>query len=206
MKGTEPSLFATGVYGVVKVAACACFLTFVADSLGRRWSLIWTGFAQGLAMFVVGIYGRVNPPVEGKPIPPFGYVAITCIFLWTVFFQFGWGPCCWIVISEIPTARLRAMNVALGALTQWLFNFIIARTVLTMQLTMGYKGYGMFFMFGSFGFAMGTFVYFFIPETKGLSLEKMDELFGVTQLVKNIDEEPEARAGNIREQPVEKRQ
>lgn len=58
-----------------------------------------------------------------------------------MFFQFGWGPCCWIVISEIPTARLRAMNVALGALTQWLFNFIIARTVLTMQLTMGYKGY-----------------------------------------------------------------
>ncbi|WYZ38722.1 hypothetical protein EsH8_III_000636 [Colletotrichum jinshuiense] len=206
MSGTESSLFATGVYGVVKVAACACFLTFVADSLGRRWSLIWTGFAQGLAMFIVGIYGRVSPPVEGKPIPPFGYVAITCIFLWTVFFQFGWGPCCWIVISEIPTARLRAMNVALGALTQWLFNFIIARTVLTMQLTMGYKGYGMFFMFGSFGFAMGIFVYFFIPETKGLSLEKMDELFGVTQMVKNIEDEPEARAGSIHEKPAEKRQ
>lgn len=70
MSGTEASLFATGIYGVVKVAACACFLTFVADSLGRRWSLIWTGFAQGLAMFVVGIYGRVNPPVEGEPVSP----------------------------------------------------------------------------------------------------------------------------------------
>lgn len=38
----------------------------------------------------------------------------------------------------------------------------------------------MFFMFGSFCFLMGIFVYFFVPETKGLSLEKMDELFGVT--------------------------
>ncbi|TDZ73152.1 putative quinate permease [Colletotrichum trifolii] len=205
MSGTEASLFATGIYGVVKVAACACFLVFVADSLGRRRSLVWTGFAQGLAMFVVGIYGRVNPPVEGQPIPPFGYVAITCIFLWTVFFQFGWGPCCWILVSEIPTARLRALNVALAALTQWLFNFVIARTVLTMQLTMGYKGYGMFFMFGSFGFAMGLFVYFFVPETKGLSLEKMDELFGVTQMAKNIDDEPEARAGSAGDKAAEKR-
>lgn len=43
--------------------------------------------------------------------------------------------------SEIPTARLRALNVAMGAATQWLFNFIIARTVLTMQVTMGTAGY-----------------------------------------------------------------
>lgn len=49
-----------------------------------------------------------------------------------------------------------------------------------MQATMGKAGYGMFFMFGSFCFLMGLFVYFFVPETKGLSLEKMDELFGVT--------------------------
>lgn len=43
-------------------------------------------------------------------------------------FQFGWGPVCWILVSEIPTARLRAMNVALGAATQWLFNFVVARS------------------------------------------------------------------------------
>lgn len=49
----------------------------------------------------------------------------------------------------------------------------------------------MFFMFGTFSFCMGIFVYFFIPETKGLSLEKMDELFGVTHQVKQLDDEPE---------------
>ncbi|RBQ72904.1 hypothetical protein VDGD_08381 [Verticillium dahliae] len=208
MSGTESSLFATGIYGVVKVVGCACFLIFVADSLGRRRSLIWTGIGQGIAMYIVGIYGRVEPPVEGEPISPFGYVAITCIFIWVVFFQFGWGPCCWILVSEIPTARLRALNVALAAATQWLFNFIIARTVLTMQLTMGYKGYGMFFMFGSFSFVMAVIVYFLIPETKGLSLEQMDELFGVNDMVKTMDDEPEVAAGttiqDVAEWPREK--
>ena len=51
---------------------------------------------------------------------------------------------------------------------------------------------GMFFMFGSFDIIMGFFVYFFVPETKGISLEKMDELFVVTETAKKLDEEADA--------------
>ncbi|KAH6611359.1 general substrate transporter [Trichoderma cornu-damae] len=204
MTGNDSSLFATGVYGVVKTAACSIFLVFVADSLGRRWSLLWTAGAQGIFLYIVGIYGRVQPPVAGQPVTAFGYVAITCIYLWAASFQFGWGPVCWILVSEIPTARIRAMNVAIGAATQWLFNFVCARSVLTMQTTMGKAGYGMFFMFGTFCFTMGIFVWFFVPETKGLSLERMDELFGVAELAKEVDAEPEpGRANSIREQRAE---
>jgi hypothetical protein len=80
-------------------------------------------------MFVIGFYVRFDPPVSGHPIPPVGYFALACIFFFAAFFQFGWGPCCWIIVSEIPTARLRAMNVALAAATQWLFNFVVAQAV-----------------------------------------------------------------------------
>jgi hypothetical protein len=41
---------------------------------------------------------------------------------------------------------------------------------------------------------MFFFVWFLIPETKGLSLEKMDELFGVTELVKNVEDDRERQA------------
>ncbi|KAG6023197.1 hypothetical protein E4U19_004520 [Claviceps sp. Clav32 group G5] len=197
MTGTDTSLFATGVYGVVKTVACIVFLLFVADSLGRRRSLLWTSPMLMIVLFIIGIYGRVQPPVEHQPVTAFGYVAITCIYLWAAFFQFGWGPACWILVSEIPTARLRAVNVSIGAATQWLFNFIMARTVLTMQNTMGYKGYGMFFMFGSFDVLMGIFVYVFVPETKGLSLERMDELFGMTETTKQLDTEVEGGDGQV---------
>jgi hypothetical protein len=82
MTGTTASLFATGVYGVVKTAGILVFLIFVADSLGRRRSLLWTSAAQAIVMYIVGIYGRVQPPVKGEPVTAFGYVAITCIYLW----------------------------------------------------------------------------------------------------------------------------
>ncbi|KAK3382062.1 general substrate transporter [Lasiosphaeria ovina] len=180
LTGPSTSLFSTGIYGIVKVTSCIIFLLFMADSLGRRRSLLWTSIAQGLAMFYIGLYIRISPPIKGQPVPPAGYFALVSIFLFAAFFQFGWGPACWIYASEIPTARLRSLNVSYAAATQWLFNFVVARAVPTMLVTVGSNGYGAYLVFGSFCFAMFFFVWFFIPETKGVSLEHMDQLFGVT--------------------------
>ncbi|KAF1958909.1 general substrate transporter [Byssothecium circinans] len=192
--GINTPLFATGIYGVVKMVACAAFLLFAADSLGRRRSLLWTSIAQGLAMFYIGLYVRIAPPKQGAAIPPAGYFSLVCVFLFAGFFQWGWGPVCWIYVSEIPTARLRSLNVAIAAATQWLFNFVVARATPVMMVTVGKQGYGAFLIYGSFCFTMFFFVWFFIPETKGLSLEKMDDLFGITELVKQIEEDREGRA------------
>jgi len=68
MTGTSVQLFATGVYGIVKTVGCLCFLAFVVDSLGRRWSLLWTSAAQAIAMYIVGAYGKTEPPVKGQPV------------------------------------------------------------------------------------------------------------------------------------------
>lgn len=81
LTGTSTSLFSTGIYGIVKVTSCIIFLLFMADSLGRRRSLLWTSIGQGLAMFYIGLYVRIAPPKEGETVPPAGYVALVCIFL-----------------------------------------------------------------------------------------------------------------------------
>lgn len=162
--GAKSGLFATGIYGVCKVVACATFLLFAADSLGRRKSLLWTSLAQAACMFIIGAFVLHNgPPKAGAPIPAFGYVALVCIFLFACIFQFGWGPVCWILVSEIPTARLRAMNVALAAATQWLFNFVVAKAVPIMLVRVGRGGYGTYFIFGSFCFSMFFFVVSTVP-------------------------------------------
>ncbi|UPX13637.1 uncharacterized protein EKO05_0004138 [Ascochyta rabiei] len=194
LEGNEVKLFATGIYGIVKMIACLAFLIFAADSLGRRRSLLWTSVAQGLAMLYIGLYMRFDPPVPGKAVPGAGYFALVCVFLFAGFFQFGWGPVCWIYVSEIPAARLRSLNVAIAAATQWLFNFVVARATPVMMTTVGFNGYGTFLIYGCFCFSMFFFVWFLVPETKGLSLEKMDDLFGITELIKNIEADREGRA------------
>ncbi|KAF2022005.1 general substrate transporter [Aaosphaeria arxii CBS 175.79] len=198
LQGNTTKLFATGIYGVVKMVTCAAFLLFAADSLGRRRSLLWTSIAQGSAMMYIGLYVRISPPLPNQDVPPAGYFALVCIFLFAGFFQFGWGPVCWIYVSEIPTARLRSLNVSIAAATQWLFNFVVARATPNMMATVGSHGYGAFIIYSSFCYAMFFFVWFLIPETKGLSLEKMDDLFGVTELVKNLENDREAH-GSVTE-------
>jgi hypothetical protein len=103
LTGNESSLFATGIYGLVKMTTCALFLLLVADSLGRRKSLLWTSIAQGVSMFYIGFYVRFDPPKPHQAVPPVGYVAIVMIFLFASFFQFGWGPVCWIYVYAITS-------------------------------------------------------------------------------------------------------
>lgn len=79
--GTSTSLFSTGVYGIVKTVACSCFLLFMADSFGRRRSLLLSSVMQGVCMFYIGLYLRISPPVKGDPVPGQGYVALVCIFV-----------------------------------------------------------------------------------------------------------------------------
>lgn len=87
------------------------------------------------------------------------------------------------------------MNVAFAAATQWLFNFVVARSVPAMLVTVGGPtGYGTYLIFGSFCFSMFVFVWFFVPETKGVSLEHMDELFGLSDgPAKSVGEEDATR-------------
>lgn len=181
--GEENELFATGIYGLVKLVAVVVFLIFVADSLGRRRSLIWTGIGQGLTMLYIGIFIRVAQPTQGSEVSAAGYVALICVFLFACMFQFGWGPVCWIYVSEIATARLRATNVSFAAATQWLFNFVVSRAVPPMLEELGVGGFGTYIFFSCFCFTMAIFVWFLIPETKGLSLESMNELFGFQEML-----------------------
>ncbi|KAJ9639062.1 hypothetical protein H2204_003970 [Knufia peltigerae] len=176
----ENSLFATGVYGIVKMASCAIFIVFLADTLGRRWSFVWTGFFMWFCMFYLGFYVRFDPPAEDAPVSSAGYAALVFVYLFAAAFQFGWGPCCWIYSSEISTQRLRGLTVSYAAATQWVFNLVVARSTPVMLDTVGSHGYGTYFIYGSFCFAIAVGAYYLVPETKGVSLERMDELFGVT--------------------------
>lgn len=85
----------------------------------------------------------------------------------------GWNiP--WIVASEIFPTRVRSFCLVFTTCSHWLGEFYTSYAVTYMFASITY---GTFIFFGSMTVIGGIYVYLFLPETKGVSLEQMDDLF-----------------------------
>ena len=103
-------------------------------------------------------------------------IAFSCTFIAS--FAATWGPLAWVVVGEIFPLRVRAKSVAVCAASNWLFNFAIAyATPYLVDSEHANLQSKVFFIWGGCTFLCFLFVYFFIYETKGLTLEQIDQLF-----------------------------
>ncbi|KAI5476175.1 hypothetical protein MNV49_000336 [Pseudohyphozyma bogoriensis] len=178
---TNTSLY-TGIYGVIKAAASVVFLLWLIDTWGRRQPLLFGAAGSAICMFYLGIYNKVGHPSTEKVLSAStiagGKAATAAIMIFGAIFCLGWNGLAWVICAEIYPLRLRSLAATYTACCQWLFQFIITRTTPTMELTMGTGAWGMFILFGMFCVLSGVFAYFCVPETKGRSLEDMDDVFG----------------------------
>ncbi|KAF7939367.1 uncharacterized protein EAE97_007447 [Botrytis byssoidea] len=174
LKGTSAGLFATGIYGVVKVCITALGLMFATEQVGRKWCLIVGGLGQAFAMFYIGINQAVNPPIDGAPLDGNSIFAIICVYLFVVFYSFGWGPIPFVLSSECSPNHLRSFSMALAIAVQWLFNFVISK--ITPFMLSGIT-YGTFLLFGGCCILMTIYAVICVPETKNVPLERIHTLF-----------------------------
>ena len=84
------------------------------------------------------------------------------------------GPVSWTYPAEIFPMRVRAKAVSLSTAANWVFNFALAWAVPPGLANIAYKTY---FVFGTFNFAGFIHVFFCFPETKGNTLEEIEEIF-----------------------------
>lgn len=95
-------------------------------------------------------------------------------YLWTIFYTPSWNGTPWVYNSEMFPQNVRTLGQAFAAASNWLFNFIVARFTAQMFTAMGY---GVYLLFASLMMCSIVFVWFLLPETKGVPLESMDRLF-----------------------------
>jgi hypothetical protein len=176
LKGTNTGLYATGIYGIVRLISVCIAMIWVVDRFGRRKMLMAGSAVMSISMWYIGAFVKVANPSASEEISAGGYAAATFIYIYAVGYCFSWAGIPWIYASEIFPLRIRSVCMAICVGTHWLMNFVIARSVPYMISNIGG---GTYFVFASFQAASIAFVYFFMPETKGMSLEAMDELFGV---------------------------
>jgi hypothetical protein len=117
--------------------------------------------------------GGTLSAAAGAQVGAKGYVAMICIYIFAVGYEFSWGPVVWVVCSEIYPTRIRAMSLSITTAFNWAMNACIAK-VTPIMIT--HITYGTYFFFGSCAVLMGVFTYLLLPETRGRSLEEMDEV------------------------------
>lgn len=125
---SNASLFATGIYGTVKVITTGIFLIFGIDFIGRKYSLMGGAAWMAAMMFIIGAVLATypsNPDADSVSSPSIAMVAM--IYLYVIGYSASWGPVPWVYLSEIFPTRLRSYGVGMGSATQWLFNFVITK-------------------------------------------------------------------------------
>ncbi|CAO3700999.1 hypothetical protein G6F70_007917 [Rhizopus microsporus] len=182
LTGTSVSLLATGVVGIINFVMT--FPTvFLLDIVGRKHTLMVASIVMAICMIIVAIITALfqhdwpNHTAEG-------WVSVAFIYVFIANFAYGWGPIAWVIPSEIFPLRARAKAMSVTTSANWMCNFIIGLIVPTMLANITY---GTYIFFACFLLLSFFFVWLFVPETKGRSLEEMDEIFGGQSAVRDAE-------------------
>jgi MFS family permease len=167
------SLLATGVVGIINVLTTIPAMLFI-DKVGRKKLLLCGSFGMLICQLITGVLGaRYESSWDANRAA--GWGAVVMIWLYIFFFAFSWGPGSWTLIAEIFPLSIRAKGTSISASSNWMNNFAVA--FMTPPMLDGLR-WGTFIFFSACCLIGGLFVLFFLPETKGKTLEEMDFVFG----------------------------
>lgn len=179
---TRESLLIVGISGALSIVWCTIGLALL-DRVGRVKPLLVSAAGLAAALLVNAVQGQYFDPSNGAQLR--SMVAMNFAFS---FFYTPLGIISWVYPAEIFPVECRALGNAVTTFVNWTVNLIFAQFSPQALSAIEFKYFYVFLVFNVIAF----FCYwFFYPETKGRSLEQMDELFG-DQLVPHALKDPAA--------------
>ncbi|KAJ6438778.1 sugar transporter [Purpureocillium lavendulum] len=184
LSGTT-NLTISSIQYIINVVMTVPALLFV-DRLPRRRVMMFGSIAMAVWLFSTGaIMATQGHEVPGglKDSPTITWVVssgtaskaiIACSYLFIATYACTWGPMGWIYPSEIIPLYIRSKAVSLATLFNWLCNFSL--TFMTPPAFQNIQ-WRFYMIFGTLCVAAFVHVFFFFQETKGKSLEEMNDIF-----------------------------
>jgi SP family xylose:H+ symportor-like MFS transporter len=167
---TNSSLLQTIVVGAINLLFTVVAI-FTVDKLGRKPLMIIGALGMCVSMLALGTTFYFND---------LGTITLICMLVYVASFAVSWGPVVWVLLSEIfPNSIRGAMSIAVAA--QWIANWIVSLSFpmlndnhwLTQQFHHGFS----YWIYGVMSLLAAIFVWKFVPETKGKSLESIEHLW-----------------------------
>ncbi len=160
------AILATLGIGAINVLA-TLFATWLLDKAGRRILLLIGIGGMVLCLALLALAFFLNTSMIGT-------IAFFSLMGYVAFFALGLGPVTWVVLSEIYPLKIRGKAMTVAFFGNWLFNYFIS--LIFLDLIGGFGPGGTFLLFALISAISFWFVYRFIPETKGKSLEEIENL------------------------------
>jgi SP family xylose:H+ symportor-like MFS transporter len=169
---TDSALLQTIVVGVAN-ASFTCVAIFTVDRIGRKPLMIIGAAIMAVSMIVIGLLFNLQMVGLGALVAVVAYIAG---------FAVSWGPVAWVLLAEIFPAPIKGTALAIAVAAQWIANLGVSWTfkvldgnsVLNAHFNHGFA----YYFYGIMSVLAALFVYRYVPETKGKSLEQMEQLWG----------------------------
>jgi SP family xylose:H+ symportor-like MFS transporter len=169
---TDSALLQTIIVGVANIVFTLVALVTV-DRWGRKPLLVLGALVMAVSMTTLGfLFSSGNV----------GTAALVAVVAYIAGFALSWGPVVWVLLSEIFPNAIKGKAMALAVAMQWIANLFVSwsfkvldgNSVLNAMFNHGFS----YWIYGAMSVLAALFVLRFVPETKGRTLEAIQDLWG----------------------------
>ncbi|OAL51430.1 general substrate transporter [Pyrenochaeta sp. DS3sAY3a] len=168
----------SGIYGCVKFVAVVVYCLYFIDRFGRRAGLFGGTVLIIGSLIYLTVYLAVAHPSANSTTGAAGWIAVVSIYIFALGYAVSWGTIPWIINAEVFPQKVRSTCMSFCIAWQYLVNFALSRAQPNMAIAM--HSWGPFLLFACATTVAAIYAYFAYPETKGVSMEHMEELFAMS--------------------------
>jgi MFS transporter, SP family, xylose:H+ symportor len=169
--GSDSALLQTVIVGTANMLSTLIAIVWV-DRLGRKPLLIAGAACMAVAMLWLGYLFSMKSQ---------GAIALAFVVVYIIGFAMSWGPVVWVLLSEMFPGAIRGKAMAVAVAAQWIANLAVSwsfkvldgNSFLNHWLNHGFA----YYLYGVMSVLAGLFVWVFVPETAGRSLEAIQDIW-----------------------------
>lgn len=169
--GIIPAAASSIVVGVVQVIASALTPIF-ADRSGKRVLLIISAIGMCVSEATLGFFFYLSS--KNVDVSSFSWLPVLCLVLYIITYCVGFGPLPWAIMGELFPANIKSAASTVTAAGCWFLGFVLTKFFLLVANAIGIDA--SFYLFSAFCAFGVFFVYKFLPETSGKSLEEIQDI------------------------------
>jgi len=163
--GIDAALYQTTLIGLMNVAFTILAMRVI-DKLGRKLLMLIGASGMAVCYIIIGYLFHIERTDD--------WLLLTFIVITPAFFAFGLGPTVWVVLSEIFPNKIRGVAMSVATFSLWVACYLLT---LTFPIFVEWFNAANTFWIYAIVCIIGFIVIFkYLPETKGISLEKLEKM------------------------------